>query len=84
MKTSAMAVLLAGLFFAGAASADEVDGVEGAKGGKGKAGEGHVPGARWEKRFDKIDANHDGQISKDEFIAFRAAHKQHHRQKDAK
>ncbi len=79
MKTSAMAVLVLSVFFGGAVSADEVDGAAGPKGGKGKGGKDH--GARWEKRFDKVDTNDDGQISKEEFMAFRAAHKNHRKQK---
>ncbi len=76
MKT--IAALVLGLFIAGSVSADETEGAEGAKGSKGAKGKNHE--ACLQKRFDKIDANHDGQISKDEFIAFREAHR-HHRKK---
>jgi len=33
--------------------------------------DGAAKGNRWEKKFDKIDTNDDGQISKEEFKAFR-------------
>lgn len=82
MKTSAIAVLVLSAVFAGAASADETTGVEGAKGNKGNPGQ--HSGARMEKCFDKIDTNHDGQISKDEFIAFREKIREHRKQKNAK
>jgi len=81
MKMSAMAVLVLGVVFAGAASADDTTGVDGAKGNKGNPGQ---RGAHWEKRFDKIDTNHDGQISKDEFAAFREKVKEHRKEKNAK
>ncbi|MBI3831116.1 MAG: hypothetical protein HY291_16475 [Planctomycetes bacterium] len=75
MKAGAMLAVAAVVLFAGASvRADDVGDVV-AKGNKGEKGEKH-----WEKKFDKIDANHDGLISKEEFEAFKAAH--HHHKKD--
>ena len=80
MKMAAMFGLTAVVLFAGASvRAGEIDDVV----GKGKDKEGKKE-ARWEKKFDKIDANHDGQISKEEFEAFKAAHPHHHHKKDGK
>lgn len=71
MKAGAMLAVAAVVLFAGASvRADDVGDVIG-KGNKGEK--------RWEKKFDKIDTNHDGQISKEEFEAFKAAHHHHHK-----
>lgn len=72
MKHLVLLGVLAGLCFAGSsANAGEDGGL-----GKHKNHE-----ARWERKFDRIDANDDGQISKEEFLAFKAAHPHHHHKK---
>ena len=61
--------LMFGLMTAGSVRADDVgDTVD----GKGKK----------HNKFEKIDANHDGVISRDEWDTWRAAHKHHHHKKD--
>ncbi|GEM_PF-4134685 len=48
-----------------------------AGGGKKKEKGGGGKNKGWEKKFDKIDTNADGLISKDEFQTFKAQHHKH-------
>jgi EF hand len=70
MKTLLAVTLCAGLVSAGAWAKD------GEKKGNKKDGKHHH---KMEERFEKMDANKDGSVSKDEFVAF---HKEHHKKKD--
>lgn len=72
MKTLLAVALCAGLVSTGAWAKD------GKKGDKkdGKKRE------KMEKRFEEMDANNDGAVSKDEFIAFLKEHHGKHKKKD--
>jgi hypothetical protein len=53
--------------------------------GEGKDNKGERdPHKHWEKRFHKIDANNDGEISEQEFIAFREAQRARRQEHHAK
>ncbi|HEY3319438.1 MAG TPA: EF-hand domain-containing protein [Planctomycetota bacterium] len=51
-----------------------------AKGGK-KNRQKKTPAQRWTQRFSKIDANGDGKVTLEEYLAFRQAHKGKHHKK---
>lgn len=69
MNAGKLLAIVASLFFAvGAVQAGDKNKK---KGDKGKGNK------HWEQKFDEIDTDDDGKISKDEFVAFKKEHHKH-------